>query len=308
MVRFRELAHLQAMYVVLAGRYFYAPWGSADDCHPVACAMMEATELQLRLMQGWRVQDEELLFCLHRCSPRSKSGPDEILLTTACLKVVVGREAPSDIVMPAQHMSKSHAVLTASVGGRGRPRNSASRLRLHLTDTSSNGVWLNGAQVAKEKGPVRLSNGDRVCFLPPSLGEQAAELEYEVVAYAPGGEQAQPVDSADAEGFVGGGGPGSGEGAPEVVVEDFEQPAARQRSRSRERQSKDQRELKEWLQMTDNGCLVSYESKLLERFDSTEQIRSLYAGDISAFFSDLGIANADHKVSFRRALLRLRKG
>eukprot|EP00971_Amphidinium_carterae_P209493 4155745-Amphidinium_carterae.1 len=98
-------------------------------------------------------------------------------------------------MLQAQHVSKQHA--------RFHVRQSVDGIELTLTDTSSNGTWLNGQRLAQMRS-MQVCIGDIVAFLPPSdIGTTTAQLVYKVFPAKAGNPHAQ--HSLKREVAVGGG-------------------------------------------------------------------------------------------------------
>lgn len=325
LAHFRRPGGGHAMYEAVLDRYLFAPWieaGDVEDCSPAVCALGEYEELRARLLAGWRARDEEVLFALRsRCPAAAAAGlPEEVLVTTASRRLVLGREPTCDVMLPCHHVSKAHALLCPQLTAAGGP------WTLILQDTSSNGVWLNGERIPGRQF-VQLKPGDRVCFLPPEAGARAGELEYEVgpscsaaaalprpaVPHSEGTGAALEAAGAGCRSRSRGHHSAADSHAEARRLPEVLQQRPRQRShipqlkhRLKPRQLDPEEELREWIRNLDNGDVVCYESALVQRFDSLEQIRNLYANNVSDFVQDMGVENPHHRASFRRAIMRLR--
>merc|ERR1719282_496779 len=117
-----------------------------------------------------------IVFTLCRRSG-SDTLPESVPLSGGSRPLVVGRAANCDVVLRIQHISKAHAQLHVQETDLGT-------WILMLQDTSSNGTWLNGEKVSPRRFH-RVRPGDRVSFLPPSLGDTDLDPPiYELVSGA----------------------------------------------------------------------------------------------------------------------------
>jgi len=272
---FEEPQAALAMYECLAGRCLYYPSAGAwkvdnpTNCFPAFCTVRDYDALKAQLYRKERVQDDEPAFVLRRIASGVKPEPPEVILvTTAQPTLVCGREGSVDVSLRAPHVSKVHAVLYLSRDG--------SNWKLTIEDKSSNGTWVNGTRLRAE---ARLKTCDQICFVPPGNGTE--QLVYEVVqANMLQRTASHPPQVLDPE--------------PEVRM------YARSRSRSQEEN------ISIWLQSVGDPDLLIYEKKLLAIVAKPSDIRNKYGDNISGFLADLNVSD-QHKSSFRRALLKLRR-
>lgn len=174
-----------------------------------------------------------------------------------------------------------------------------------LEDVSSNGIWRNGARL--ERGvPTELAPGDVVCFLPVGISGRATDFEFEVVALHSRFTRNAPLGALTSGTRVRSVSARERSRSPQGTAPPLRAVAAQADAQPLAQSSQARRELSEWIREADNGCLAGYEATVMERFSSLEDVRARYSDNISAVFTDLAVKCADHRTSFRRALMRLR--
>lgn len=272
---FEEPQAALAMYECLVGRCLYFPSTSritsSTDCFPALCTVRDYDALKAQLYRNERVQDDEPAFVLRRIASAVKPRPPEVILvTTTQPTLVCGREGSVDIPLRAPHVSKVHAVLQLSRDG--------ASWKLTIEDRSSNGTWVNGVRL-KAKEQMALNTRDQICFVPPGNGVE--QLVYEVLpANMLQRTACRPTEVLD----------------PEPLRGSY----ARSRSRGQDEN------ISTWLQSVGDPELLSYQTKLMRIVATPSDIRNKYGDNISGFLADLNVSD-QHKSSFRRALLKLRR-
>merc|ERR1712228_1144153 len=89
-------------------------------------------------------------------------------------RLVIGRSTNCDVALPLLQLSKSHLILHV-LGG-------AADSMLFLEDVSSNGTWVNGGKIIKNR-KTQVNLGDRISLLPPSASvKEMHPLAYDVTA------------------------------------------------------------------------------------------------------------------------------
>ncbi|EOD14268.1 hypothetical protein EMIHUDRAFT_256593, partial [Emiliania huxleyi CCMP1516] len=95
----------------------------------------------------------------------------DLLITADKADLVVGRSIHADYRIANAQISGTHCTLRLTPSG-----------RLKLTDTSSNGTFVNGREIARFK-TVDVRRGSTITFLVASVDERDAEYGDEVPAF-----------------------------------------------------------------------------------------------------------------------------
>merc|ERR1739848_588675 len=104
--------------------------------------------------------------------------PAAIWVTGAQKKTVIGRSTSCDVALPLLQLSKTHLVLHVL--------DNTAEPMLFVEDISSNGTWVNGSKMTKDR-KTQVNIGDRISLLPPSASVRDMHpLAYDVAAGANG--------------------------------------------------------------------------------------------------------------------------
>lgn len=335
LVRFASASGARAMFEALTERYLFNPLnksGGVNDTHPAVCEIGAHDELLEKMRSR---PDEEAGFSLRRVGTpaEKKAGPAVMHITAARPRLVIGREETCEVMLRRAHISKAHATVELQTkAGHGQV--------LTVTDTSANGTWMNGKRL-RQNTITELQAGDRISFLPEQHDFYKDALLYEVAwgASASSSSQPQPKQLARKRSAPGAGTSAQAEERKRrhaVAVQatpstnlHVAQPVALDLADNatvaadgivdiddaNSEHSDDvltvpwtvSEDVGTWVRGLDGGSVAQYESVLLSLFDNISQIRELYAGRLTDFFSDVGVEDPMHRLAFGTALKTLRR-